>query len=111
MCPTLLPDLYANIFSGMPGGTTIVKMAEEVLNVTFKELSLQYRDMAAKTVEEFQLKCLESFGKTRNKVIFKNSLPKVSELEEKDTEAKRRIFRDTVHEAMHQVLINGSGDL
>lgn len=47
-----------------------------------------------KLMEEFQYKCLESFDKTKNKVIQKSPFPKVSILggKEQDTKAHRRMI-------------------
>jgi hypothetical protein len=61
----------------MSGGTTIVKMSDEVINVTFGELSQEQKDIIDKSIEKFRNKCLESFGKTQNKVIQKIPLPRV----------------------------------
>lgn len=108
MCPTLRPNFCTDLFSGTPDGTTIVNMVEKVLKVTFEELSLEYGDMVQKIEDEFQNKDLESFIKTRNKAILKSPLPKLSELEEKDTEVQRRMFWGTVHEVVHQALVNQS---
>jgi len=54
---------------------------------------------------------MESFGKTRNKIIQKIPLPKniVSGERENDTEQYRQMFQDAVHEPVHHAIINQSG--
>lgn len=101
----------------MPSGTTIVKMLdltmsdmsdEPATNVTFDELSKEQQQTIDKLAEEYRVKCLESFSKTRNKVIQKVPLPKVlvSGEGDKDTEADRKMFQDAVHEAVHHARIH-----
>lgn len=100
------PDFCAYIFSGTLGGSTVIKMTqEEIIKVKYNELPLYYKELVAKSIE-FQIKCLESCGKTRNKVIMKSSLPKIVEAE--DIEVVRKMFWDTIHEVVHQALINES---
>lgn len=62
----------------MPSETTIGKMPDdEIINVAFEDLSQEHKDLIEKATEEFQNKCLESFGKIRNKIIQKNPLPRI----------------------------------
>ena len=84
---------------------------EPTANVTFDELSEEQQQTLNYLAEEYKVKCLESFGKTRNKVIQKIPLPKILASGErgKDTEQDRLMFQDVVHQAVHQAMINQSG--
>lgn len=88
-------------------------MSDEAVNVSFEDLTQEQEDIIEKSTEEFRVKCLESFGRTRNKVIQKVLLPKVLALGEvdkdKDTEQDKQIFQQAVHEAVSHALINQSG--
>lgn len=86
-------------------------MLGKVIKLTYDELTQEHMDIVEKLMEEFQYKCLESFGKVRNKVIQKSPLPMVSSFggEAQDTEAYKRMFQDVVHEAVHEALINQLG--
>ena len=54
---------------------------------------------------------MESFGKTRNKIIQKTPLPKIiaSGERENDTEKDRQMSQDAIYEHVHHALINQSG--
>lgn len=73
---------------------------DEIIRVSYDELTPDYNELV-------ELKCLQAFGKTRNKVIMKGSLPKVDEKEYTKTE--KRMFEDVIHTVVHQDLINQSG--
>lgn len=79
---------------------------DDIIWVSYDELPLEYKELVANTIEEYQLKCLEAFNKTRNKVIMKGSLSKVAEKD--DTETEKIMFEDIVHTTVHQDLINHS---
>lgn len=84
-------------------------MSDEATNVTYDELTQEQNDIIEKSIEMFRVKCLESFGKTQNKVIQKVPLPKgltSGELDEdKDTEHDKQIFQETIHQVVHHALI------
>jgi hypothetical protein len=65
----------------MPGGTLkLIKMADiqDVLDVTFNELSSEHQLLLKEVVEQFQQKCLMSFSKNRSGVPFlKTDMPRV----------------------------------
>jgi len=84
---------------------------EPTANVTFDELSEEQQQTLNYLAEEYKVKCLESFAKTRNKEIQKTPLPKIlaSGERDKDTEQDRLMFQEAVHQAVHQAMINQSG--
>lgn len=52
MCPTQQPDFYVDIFSSTLGGATFFKMIDEILKVTYNELTQEYKDLVEKLMEE-----------------------------------------------------------
>jgi hypothetical protein len=90
---------YVNTLFGTPGGTlNLIKMLDiqDVLDVTFNELTLEQQLLLKEAIEQFQQKCLLSFSKNRSGVPFlKSEMPRVLMLGETDTTAaaeKQKVF-------------------
>jgi hypothetical protein len=69
---------------------------QDVLDVTFNELTLEQQLLLKEAIEQFQQKCLLSFSKNRSGVPFlKSEMPRVLMLGETDTTAaaeKQKVF-------------------
>jgi len=62
----------------MLGGTTIINMNNEaILKVNLKDLPNDQKALIDQVMEEFRVKCLLSYSRTRNSVIQKSPLPSV----------------------------------
>jgi hypothetical protein len=64
---------YVNTLFGAPGGTfKLIKMLdiEDVMDVTFNELSSEQQLQLKEAIDQIQQKCLMSFSKNRSGVPF-----------------------------------------
>lgn len=110
VCPALDQILTSTYFlAGLVGPQSLKMSRDEIIRVSYDILPPDYKELVAKYIEEYQLKCLEAFNKTRNKLIMKGSLLKVAETE--DTEVEKKMFKDVIHEAVHHALFNQLGVL
>jgi hypothetical protein len=88
---------------------------EDIIGVTLEDLDEEQRKLIEANIDAFTKLCLDSFSKTRGKVIQKNQLPtpSVTVLQAEQSAGTSRVasFQDTVDTAVHHALINQSGVL
>jgi hypothetical protein len=80
---------------------------QDVLDVTFNELSSQHQLLLKEAVEQFQQKCLMSFSKNRSGVPFlKIDIPRVLMLGETDATvaAEKQEAFGMIHQAMEDIM-------
>lgn len=91
-----------------PQSSRWVRSKEVAVNVMLEELPEDQQQLVERLTEDFQKKCLESYGKTRGKVVQKFALPaiKVTGQRDEEEEQEKQFVVDTINKWINQALTN-----